>query len=95
MTNLEFDKTVDLIRICMTHLGVWPEFEETMSSKLKFYISFFFATFFVLIPQTTNLYFVRFNLADIIEILTYGDLPTCVICYKMYNGWVNKQGKRE
>lgn len=92
MSIEEFDKTIYVTRGCMKLLGVWPDSKNSKSSVLKFFSSFFIMTFFVIIPQTTNLYFVKNNLSDVIEILTYAELATLAACFKLYNGWINRRG---
>lgn len=93
MSQENFDKTISLTRRCMQILGVWPSFENNRNSFLKFFISLFLMLFFIVIPQTTNIYYVRNNLNDIIEILTYANLATITACCKLCNGWINRQGK--
>lgn len=93
MLEKEFDETIDLTRRCMQILGVWPNSDKYTSSLIRFSISLFFMLFFIVIPQTTNLYFVRNNLSADIDILTYANLVVFVGCCDLCNGWFNRQGK--
>lgn len=93
MLQEELDKIIDTTRRCMRLMGVWPDSQTKNTSSLRFFFCFFFITFFLLIPQTTQLYFVGNSLSDVIEVLTYADLATFAACCKLFTGWLNMPGR--
>lgn len=78
MFNLEYEKTIRLPRRCMRFVGIWPEISENIYSKLRVFVSLFILAFFIIIPQTTQLFYLEKNLYNVLEILLIGQLHTTV-----------------
>lgn len=92
MSLIEFGKTIHVVRSCFRFLGIWPEPDGKISSFVKFFVATFILTFFNVIPQTTKLYLVANNLAEVVEILTFGLLSELICLCKLISGWCKKQG---
>lgn len=93
MSKSEYDKSLNLIKICMRLTGVWPGDEENIYSSLKFFFCAFILIFFNLLPQFTKLYFVRNDFNDIVEVLTVSLSIMFVIFCKLCSQSYNKRGK--
>lgn len=92
MNHPEFNKTIYLLKMCMKSTGVWPESVKSNYSWLKFFVSLFAMIFFVVIPQTTNLFFIENNLNDAIEILMISDIVFFITVCKLCNQLYKKRG---
>lgn len=93
MSSLEFEKIIDLPRKCMRVTGVWPESKQKINSKLKVFVTFFIITFFLIIPQTTKLVYVKNNLYDVVNIMLIGLTIAVISALKLFHQWHMVEGK--
>lgn len=90
MSSSEFEDTIELTRTCMRLTGVWPETKQYSSMRVFFLM--FSMTFFIIIPQTTELCRVSHSLSDIIQVLTIGLGMMFVAVCKYFNQWHRRRG---
>lgn len=95
MSNPEFDEAIHLNRIIMRMSGVWPKSKQDTYSFIKFLACSFTLLFFIIIPQTTQLFLIKNSLNDIVEILMLGLLLTFITFWEQCNVLYYKEGNHK
>lgn len=93
MSASEFEKTINLFRSFFDWLGVWPQSVRNINAVLKLCALIFFSYFFIIIPQTSELVFVKNSLDDVIDILLFTLVSTITVIAEVLNLWFRRQGK--
>lgn len=92
MPTSEFDDIIGITRTCLRLTGVWPRSKQNIHLSIRAFLCAFILVFFISIPQTTKLLFVKNNLNDIIEILIVADFIIAISLFKLFSEWYYKEG---
>ncbi|XP_014212165.1 odorant receptor 22c-like [Copidosoma floridanum] len=88
-----YDECVSITRFTMKSMGVWPNAKSNFNlcPQILFFFSLFSMVFFIVLPQTMQLFYTEGNLDLILDILTTADIIITIACLKLIGILYNRR----